>query len=101
MSSLKFSTALTPFIYSYVTEQKKERLEVDAQLRHVQQKLDIEVASRLRLEQDWQGVSSQKGEIETSYTNMMGEKVKLEAQVALLTQQLGSRAEVSMLTSVC
>jgi hypothetical protein len=46
-------------------------------------------------------VSNQKGEIETSYTSMMGEKVKLQAQIELLNQQLASRVEVRTTALYC
>jgi hypothetical protein len=42
--------------FSGSADMTAEKMEVDAKLRHVQQRLDVEIASRMRLEEDWKGV---------------------------------------------
>lgn len=69
---------------------------MDATIRELNRKLTSEIASRERMETEWVGTRTMKGEIETQYVNIQGEKAKLDAQVKLMSEQLTSREEVSV-----
>lgn len=73
---------------------KQQRMELEAVLKETTRKLQIEVQSRERMESEWMGVSSKKGEIESLHMTVVGDKVKLEAQVELLNQALTSKQQV-------
>ena len=72
-------------------------MELEAQQKEVTRKLQIEVQSRERMESEWVGVSSKKGEIESLHMVVVGEKVKLQAQVDLLQQSEASLKQVRIL----
>lgn len=77
-----------------ITELKHERMELEAQQKETLRKLQIEVQSRERMESEWVGVSSKKGEIESLHMTVVGDKVKLEAQVELLNQAVANKQQV-------
>jgi len=70
-------------------------MDTGATMRELQRKLDSEVASRERMEKEWLVTSDKKGEIESLYVNIQGEKAQLDARVKLLTEQLASKVEVT------
>ena len=76
---------------------KQKKVEVDAQLRDLEHELAVEKGSLVKMEIEWKGISTQKWEIESSRSEMIGKIVKLEANIELLTQQINSKNEVRRL----
>ncbi len=79
-----------------IIEHRKNAMDSEANIRELQRKLNSEVSARERMEADWKGASEQKGSIESNLMVVVGEKVRLETRVDLLTQDVQSKIEVRM-----
>ena len=71
-------------------------MDSEATIRELNRKLTSEISARERMESEWKGTSEKKGLVESEHVAVLGLKVQLEAQIAVLERDLKGKLEVRM-----